>query len=162
LSNEEEIMTLAEILNEDVIEVALKAKNKEEVLVEMVDLLKKGGKIKDKEEILRVVKSREELMSTAIGNGIAIPHGRSNCIDKVVAAFGKSEEGIEDFSSSDKKPVYLIFLLVVPEDNSGVNVKVLARISRLLKHNYFRELLIKTKTSQEVLSLIKKEEAKHL
>lgn len=154
-------MTLADILNENTIAVDLKAEEKEEVLIEMVNLLEQGWETKDKEDILKAIKSREELMSTGIGHGVAIPHARSNSVDRVLAAFGKSEKGL-NFNALDKKPVYLLFLLIAPEDASNAHIRILARVSRLLKHNYFRELLKTAKTPQEILSLIKKEELKHL
>ncbi|MDI6785628.1 MAG: PTS sugar transporter subunit IIA [bacterium] len=154
-------MTLADILNENAIEVSLKAKDKKEALLEMVNLLEQGWGIKNKEDILKSINSREELMSTGIGHGVAIPHARSNSVTKVLAAFGKSEKGV-DFNALDKKPVYLLFLLIASEDASNAHIKILARVSRLLKHNYFRELLKNAETPQEILSLIKKEESKHL
>jgi fructose-specific phosphotransferase system IIA component len=154
-------MTLTEILNENAIEVNLKAREKEEALAEMVDILARGWEVKDKEAVLKDIKAREELMSTGIGHGVAIPHARSSGVNRVLAAFGKSEKGL-NFNALDKKPVYLLFLLVASEDSSNSHIRILARISRLLKHNYFRELLKEAKTPAEILSLIKKEEAKHL
>lgn len=154
-------MTITDILNENAIEIDLKAEEKEEALIEMVNLLERGWGVKDKEDILKAIKSREELMSTGIGQGVAIPHARLSSVDKALAAFGKSEKGI-NFNALDKKPVYLLFLLIVPEEALNLHNKILARVSRLLKHNYFRELLKVAKTPQEILSLIEKGESKHL
>lgn len=156
-------MRLSEILSVDLIEINLKAKDKDSVLEEMVDLLFKAGKIKDKKEILDDVKKREALMSTGIGHGVAIPHAKSKGVDTLISAFGRSKEGI-DFKSLDGEPVYLFFMLLSPEDITGPHIKALAKISRLLKHHYIREMLKSTDIDipEKALELIQKEEIKHL
>ncbi|MEW5766044.1 MAG: PTS sugar transporter subunit IIA [bacterium] len=155
-------MTLLDILDKKSIKLNLSAKDKEGVLAELIDLLVEAKKISDRESALSAIMKREELMSTGIGHGVAIPHAKADAVKELISAFGCSKEGI-DFQSLDGEPAYIFFLLLSPADEaSGFHIKALARISRLLKHNYFRELLRKAETSEEVLSLIKKEEAKHL
>lgn len=154
-------MTLLDILNEKVIKVELEAKDKEGALKELVGILDESDLIQDKEKTLEAVKKREELMSTGIGHGVAIPHAKVEGVDKVIAALGKSKEGI-DFKALDGEPVYIFFLLIAPEeDTSGYHIRALARISRFLKHGHFRERLKKTKTAKEILELIREEEEEH-
>ncbi|MGQ9608710.1 MAG: PTS sugar transporter subunit IIA, partial [bacterium] len=104
-----------------------------------------------------VVLEREELGTTGIGEGIAVPHGKSEAVDRVVAAFGRSEKGI-NFDSVDNQPVHLFFLLVAPVGSSGPHLLALARISRLLKSREIREKLMKAKTSADILKVLQSEE----
>ncbi|MEW6621145.1 MAG: PTS sugar transporter subunit IIA [bacterium] len=154
-------MKLAELLSVEVIETDLKATDKDSVLKELVDLLFKAGEITNREKILEAVKEREKLMSTGIGHGVAIPHAKCEGINTLLAAFGRSKKGI-DFQSLDGEPVYLFFLLLSPENVTGPHIKALAKISRLLKHHYVREILKTAETSEKALELIRQEEAKHL
>ena len=153
-------MKLSDLLTENGISVALAARDKRGVIEEMVDLLMKSTNgLTAKNAGIKAVWEREELMSTGIGQGVGIPHAKTNAVDKLHAVFGKSEAGV-DFSALDGKPVHLIFLLVAPEDQSGPHVKALARISRLLKQSYFRQALQESRKSQEVLTIIREEELK--
>lgn len=156
-------MKLSEILNLGLIEADLKASDKAGVIEEMVNLLIKNGKIQEenKTEVLSAIMAREELMSTGIGHGVGIPHAKTNVGNDLVACFGRSDEGI-DFKSLDGEPVYLFFLLLAPEHTTGLHIRALARISRLLKHNYVREMLKTADTPEKILDLIRKEEAKLL
>ena len=154
-------MKLSESLSLDVIETNLKAKDKDGILEEMVDLLFKAGKIDDKGKILDAVQKREELMSTGIGHGVAIPHAKCDGIKDLCAAFGRSKNGI-NFKSLDNEPVHLFFMLLSPEDVTGPHIKALAKISRLLKHHYVRELLKSTDTPEKALEIIHQEEDKHV
>ncbi|HLD82322.1 MAG TPA: PTS sugar transporter subunit IIA, partial [Candidatus Omnitrophota bacterium] len=99
--------------------------------------------------------------STAIGQGIAIPHAKSDCIDKLIAAFGLSKKGI-DFDSLDAEPAYIFFLLVAPQDSAGPHLKALARISRLLKDKYFRDSLRACTDDKSILKIIAGEDEKKL
>lgn len=154
-------MILSQVLTPEVIELELKSRNKKEVLEEMMDILLKAGKIQSKEPILTNILSREELMSTGIGNGIAIPHAKCSNIESPVVALGFSKEGV-DFEAIDKSPVYIIFLLITPEESVGSHIKALAKISRLLKHAHIREELLKVKNKEEILALIRREEKRGL
>ncbi|MDI6794603.1 MAG: PTS sugar transporter subunit IIA [bacterium] len=155
-------MTLLDILDGKSVKLNLSASDKDGVLAELIDILVKAGKITERENALSAIMKREELMSTGIGHGVAIPHAKSDAVKELVSAFGCSQDGI-DFQSLDGEPAYIFFLLLSPADEAtGFHIKALARISRLLKHKYFREVLRKAQTPEEVLSLLKKEEAKHL
>lgn len=154
-------MKLSDLLTEEGIKIGLEGSDKKEVIDELTELLvqSSGGEVTDKEAITKAVWEREELMSTGIGQGVGIPHAKTNAVDKLYTVFGKSDAGVE-FASLDQKPVNIFFLLVAPEDQSGPHVKALARISRLLKHSYFRQALLEAKKSKDVITIIREEELK--
>jgi PTS system nitrogen regulatory IIA component len=151
-------MKLMDFLIADAIEPNLKSNNKTDAIKELTALLKSTGTIADSESVAKVVLEREELGSTGIGDGIAVPHGKSDAVDKVIAAFGRSEKGIDFESETDDIPVRLIFLLIAPTGSSGPHLLALARISRLLRNKNFREKLIKVKSKFEILDIFKSEE----
>ncbi|MDP6040676.1 MAG: PTS sugar transporter subunit IIA, partial [Candidatus Latescibacteria bacterium] len=133
-------MTLMEILSGKSVIVGLKGQNKHEILEELVDTLEVGDKITDRDKVLEAVLLREEIMSTGIGHGIAIPHGKSEYVTALGGVLGIKSEGV-NFDALDGKPTYIFFLLVSPLDVSGPHIKALARISRLLKGEDFRQRL---------------------
>jgi len=148
-------MRLTNLINEELIELELKASKKEDVILEMVTLLEKAGKVSDREIYFKSVIERENLGSTGIGKGIAIPHGKSDVINEVSIAFGRSTRGI-DFDSLDDKPVNLVFLLAAPKNVGGVYLKALAQLSRLLRQQEFRESILSANNKSEVLDILAK------
>ena len=150
-------MRLMDFLVPDAIEPDMKAETKTEAIRELVDLLKKTGSIEREDAVAKVVLEREELGTTGIGEGIAVPHGKCDAVNRLVAAFGRSEKGI-DFGSIDNQPVYLVFLLVAPSDSAGPHLMALARISRLLKNRTFRRGLMNAKDKSEILKMCEAEE----
>ncbi len=150
-------MKLMDFFVPSAIEPNMKSSTKTEAIKELVALLKKAGVINDENSVAKVVLEREELGTTGIGEGIAVPHGKSEAVDRVVAAFGRSEKGI-NFDSVDNQPVHLLFLLVAPVGSSGPHLLALARISRLLKSREIREGLMKAKTSADLLKILQSEE----
>ena len=152
-------MKIVEFLSEKAISADLKAKDKTGIIHEMIDLLAKAEGIKNKGEIVKILIARESLGSTGIGLGIGIPHGKSNGVKKLVAAFGISRRGI-DFDALDGEGVYIFFLLIAPEDSAGPHLKALARISRLLKDKYFRDFLRQLSDEKALYKAIKDEDAK--
>lgn len=155
-------MKIMDFLNEKAIEDNLISKDKKEVTRELVELLiqAKEIKAKDKEKIVKILLERESLGSTGIGQGIAIPHGKTEGVRRIVAAFGRSLFGI-DFASLDREPVYLFFLILAPADSVGAHLKALARISRLLKNKNFRQALKEAKDEGELLNIIKCEDKRY-
>lgn len=151
---------LSELLEPKTVIPRLKAKTKEEALEELVDVLVAADKVTDKREALAAVKEREELMTTGIGLGVALPHGKTAAVKELVGAFGRSPEGI-DFRSLDGKPAHIFFLLLSPPECAGPHVRALASISRLLKDPSFREQLLSLETPEEILSAIRTEEERH-
>ena len=154
-------MKIIDFLNEKAVIANMKSLNKESAVRELVDILAKAEGIRNKDELMKVLMNRETLGSTGIGQGVGIPHAKTNAVKKLVAAFGICHEGI-NFDALDGEPVYLLFLLVAPEDSAGPHLKGLARISRLLKDKYFRESLKALTDEKAILKLIKEEDAKKL
>ena len=153
-------MTLIEILSGKSLIVGLKGQDKREILEELVDALEVGDKITDREKVLDAVFQREEIMSTGIGHGIAIPHGKSEFVKELGGVLGIKSEGVE-FDSLDGHPTYIFFLLVSPMDVSGPHIKALSRISRLLKGEDFRNELIACPDKETAIRILEEEESKH-
>ena len=152
-------MKIMDFLSEDAVACQLSSKDKRGVIEELVRLLARSGEIKEKDvaRLNDVLLNREALGSTGIGQGVAIPHGKTDCVNRLVAAFGVSKDGV-DFGSLDGEPAHLFFLLVAPEDSAGPHLKALARISRLLKDKFFRDALRQAKDSAILLKIIRDED----
>ena len=153
-------MKLMEILSANSTIVDLKGETKEAIIEELVDALEVGKVITDKGKVLKAVLEREKVMSTGIGDGIAIPHGKSDAVIRLAAALGTQRRGVE-FEALDGEAAYVFFLLVSPANISGPHITALARISRLLKNDDFKKKLIASSTAEEVISAIELEEKKH-
>ena len=145
----------------------LQARDKAEVIKELADHLAahvggapKGGAALDREQLAKVLMERERLASTAIGEGVAIPHGKLDAVGKLVACVGRAPQGV-DFDSMDGRPTHLFFVLVAPENSTGVHLKALARISRLFKDPEFRTRLMQAKNGEELYKVIADEDAKY-
>jgi len=148
-----------DFLDKKAIKLDLQSVEKEDALKELVDLLAETQEIGDKKGILKALIERESLGSTGIGQGIAIPHGKTDKVSELVAVLGISQKGV-NFEALDGEPVYIFFLLVAPKDTAGPHLKALAQISRLLRDSYFCELLKRCKTVDEVYDFIRREEEK--
>lgn len=153
-------MKILDFLCAEAVICDLKATNKKDLIDEMVSTMVEAGAFekKSKVKIIDVLMAREALGSTAIGQGIAIPHGKTDCVDKLVAGLGVSKKGI-DFDALDGEPAYIFFLLAAPVDSAGPHLKALARVSRLLKDKYFRESLKSAKDRKEIIDLVSREDA---
>lgn len=139
----------------------LKASNKREAMAELVELLEAGHRLESHGEILDRVLRREAMMSTGIGNGVAIPHGKARSVDRMLAACAVSTPGVE-FESVDGEPAHIFILLVSPENVGTPHVKVLANISKLLKEESVRALLRQAGSANELLDILKSAEARLL
>jgi nitrogen PTS system EIIA component len=113
----------------------------------------------DKQKVLTVLLEREKISTTAIGEGVAIPHGKLPGVERVLGVFARSPAGV-DFASLDGGPTHLFFVLVAPENAAADHLKALARISRLLKDASFRRRLMEGQTSQELFKIIAEEDEK--
>jgi len=129
----------------------LKARTKEEVIDELIEMLYKDGKLKDKESFKRAVLKREDEFSTGIGMGIAIPHGKDSSVVEPCITFGISKNGI-DFDSMDGKPAHIFFLISVPEDAADTHLHILSFISRKLMHEDVRQKLFNAKDFEDVIN----------
>lgn len=156
-------MQIMDFLSKKAIVTDIKSTKKEDVIKELVDVLINSGEIEKRcrNKLIDALMSRESLGSTAIGQGIAIPHAKSDCVTRLLAAFGLSKKGV-DFDSLDGELAYIFFLLVAPQDSAGPHLKALARISRLLKDKYFRDTLRSCADDKAVIKIISQEDEKKI
>ena len=154
-------MKIVEVLNPKAVSSDLQSTTKAAVIEELVGLLITAGSIEKrfKSKINEVLMAREALGSTAIGQGIAIPHGKSDCVKKLVGCLGISKKGI-NFDSLDGEPAHIFFLLVAPVDSAGPHLKALARISRLLKDKFVRDSLKSVKDEKALIKIIQQEDGR--
>ena len=152
-------MKITDFLNVQTVVPRLASREKNAVLQEMADWLAAAHPFLDKKSVLEVLSERERISTTAIGEGVAIPHGKLPGVERVLGVFGRSPEGV-DFASLDGRPTHLFFVLIAPENAAADHLKALARISRLLKDEAFRRRLMQGKTSQEIFQAIAEEDQK--
>jgi nitrogen PTS system EIIA component len=150
-------MKILDILPQRAIIPDLKGRTKKQVLEELIEALLQEKPELDRERLMAVLLERERLGSTGIGDGIAIPHGKLKDLDQLTLSFGKSALGV-DFESMDGKPVHLFFLLVAPENCTGIHLRALARIARLLKNAPVRRRLASVSTQDEIYAVIQQED----
>jgi fructose-specific phosphotransferase system IIA component len=150
-------MTLTETLQLSCIKVPLEGKDKRAVIIELVDLLDANGLLLDKETVLKAVMTREQTRSTGIGSRIAVPHGKCDAVKELVMSIGVAGEPI-DFESVDGKPVTIIILLVSPANQTGPHIQALAKISKMMLDEEFKQKLEKATSSKEVYELMRTKE----
>ena len=153
-------MKIVDYIREEMVLPTLVAKQKLDVLAELAGHLAAHTPGVAKDDILRVLVERERLASTAIGEGVAIPHGKLDAVGQLIACVGRSPEGV-DFDSLDGQPTHLFFVLVAPEHSTGVHLKALARISRLFKDPEFRTRLLAAQGAHEMYAAIAEEDGKY-
>jgi fructose-specific phosphotransferase system IIA component len=151
-------MRLSEILKPQNIKIPLAASQKTDAITELVNLLAANGEISDPKKVIESVLDRESTRTTGIGNGLAIPHGKTQGTKDLVMAIGKPSQPI-DFQSIDGKPVTIVWLLSSPPDKTGPHIHALARISRLMTIEKFRSALNAARSGQEVFDIISQQEA---
>lgn len=144
---------LTDYLKEKYIVLNLKGRNKKEILTELTDVLALSGKIKNKKAILKVLLERERLGSTGIGNGVAIPHSKSEHVKDFVLAFARKEGGI-DFGALDGEKTHIFFILASPKDEVGGHLKIIAKVSRLINDKFVVESLKKATTKGQILKMV--------
>lgn len=152
-------MKITDFLTPERVIPALRGREKDEVLTEMADRLAASNSKLDKEKVRHVLSEREKISTTAIGEGVAIPHGKLAAVQRIEGLFARSPEGV-DFASLDGGPTHLFFVLVAPEDGAADHLKALARISRLLKDPAFRSRLIAGTSREEIFEIIATEDQK--
>ncbi len=152
-------MKIMDILVRDAVILDLASSTKEDVLAEMAGALAAAESSLAAEPLLEVLREREALQSTGIGEGVAIPHGKLPGLGRLIASFARSRPGV-DFESIDGQPTHLFFLLVVPEHSGGQHLKALARISRFFRDAAFRKQLLEADHLDEVFRAIEEEDAK--
>ncbi|MBV8056759.1 MAG: PTS sugar transporter subunit IIA [Deltaproteobacteria bacterium] len=153
-------MKITEILSADMVVPEVEGTTKPQVLRELARPLATKYRELDPAAISAVLAERERLGSTAIGDGIAIPHGKIASVKQILGTFGRHRHGV-DFESLDGRPTHLFFVLVAPEDSTSLHLKALARVSRLFKDGSFRERLMTAKDAEEIFRLIVEEDARY-
>lgn len=151
-------MKIMDFLCPEAITIDLKTQDKKSAITELVELLHKAKKIKKTSEVIETVLEREKLGSTGIGQGVAIPHGKTDSVTEQIGALGISQKGVE-FNSLDGEPVHLIFFLIGPTEVAGQHLKALSRISRLFKDKFFRQAMREAKSVDEIIKIIKQEDS---
>ena len=144
---------IADYIKVEAIELDLKSKNKNSVIKELYENIKKLGLVKDEEGALKDLFAREEMGSTGIGKNVALPHAKTDAVDELIMTVGISREGIE-YGGIDEENVNIFFMFLCPMDKTQEYLKTLARISRLIREDKFREKLIKSKTPNEIVEII--------
>lgn len=151
-------MRLSDILKPQNIKIPLESAQKNDAIAELVNVLAANGDVTDPKKVLESVLDRESTRTTGIGNGLAIPHGKTAGTKDLVMAIGRAADPI-DFQSIDGKPVTIIWLLSSPPEKTGPHIHALARISRLMTIEKFRQTLNLAKTADEMFSIIKQQES---
>lgn len=151
-------MRMSEFLDPRAVVTELKARNKKEVLEELCGRIVELYPKLDRDRMVGILLDREKLGSTGVGEGVAIPHGKLVDLNRLIACFGRSPQGL-DFQAVDRMPVRLFFLLLAPENCAGAHLKALARISRLLKRPNLREELLTARTREEIFGILTREDA---
>ena len=149
-------MKICDVLQRKAILPDLKAQNKKGILEEMVAPVAEIAAV-SQEDLVKVLMERERLGSTGIGGGVGIPHGKMKDLESLVLGFGLSRKGV-DFESLDGQPTHIFFLLVTPENSTGLHLKLLARISRILKIDPFKDRLLNATDGDEIFEIIKEED----
>jgi fructose-specific phosphotransferase system IIA component len=144
---------LTSLLKESSIEMDIKGTTKQQVINELADLACRAGGVKNKKSLIDALAEREKLGSTAIGSGVAVPHAKIDSIKNATLVFGRSVAGV-DFNALDGENTHLFFMLISPKEDIGVHLKILAKISHLIKDRFMVGLFRKAKTKKEVLSII--------
>lgn len=150
-------MKVFELLDAKYILTEFKSEKKDDVINELIDLLNGDNRVVDLEEVRKCVFDREKIMSTGVGKGFAIPHGKTNSVTDIIAVFGKCEKPIE-YNSLDGEPVNLVFLMIGKDTLVSKHIKLLSRISRLMNNDQFRKKLIEADSEESILKIFEEEE----
>lgn len=148
-------MKITDIISKESIAPQIQIEGKNEIIEYMINLAAQTGKVLDKNQALADVMEREKVLSTGVGKGIALPHAKTKAVDSFIAAIASMKEPIE-FDSLDSEPVNLVILLLGPEDNVGMNLKLLSKISRILNNESYRSQLTSFKTSEDIYNFLDK------
>ena len=151
-------MKISDLLTEDMVVTNLQGHSKEDIINALIEVVARSPKVLDKEKVREAVFEREKIMSTGVGDGFAIPHGKTDAVSDIVGSFAITAEPI-DYESLDEKPVRLVFLLVSKANMVGPHIKLLSKISRLMNKPEFRNKLLTVTSPKEIIEMFKQEEA---
>jgi PTS system nitrogen regulatory IIA component len=153
-------MKIVDLIKRDMVVPALQATDKRGILEELATYMSSRHPRIEKTALAKVLIEREQLASTAIGEGVAIPHGKLGTVGEIVACLGRATAGVE-FDSMDGQPTYLFFVLVAPDSSTGAHLKALARISRVFKDPEFRRRLLAAPDGEAMYTVVAEEDAKY-
>ncbi|MBN2364677.1 MAG: PTS sugar transporter subunit IIA [Calditrichaeota bacterium] len=153
-------MKLVDVIQPKSIKIPLQSSTKESIIRELIQVLEKQNLFNDPEDVFKAVMERERIMTTGVGREVAIPHCKKQECNQFAIALGIHPGGI-DFNSIDNKPVKIFFLLLGPEENPGMHIRLLSRISRLIAKDSLRQGLLNASGPQEAYELLKAEEEKY-
>jgi PTS system nitrogen regulatory IIA component len=151
---------IVDLIQPDMIIPKLKATGKAEIIRELAHQLVSGHQSIDEERLVKVLADREALASTAIGEGVAIPHGKLPSMEGIIACLGRARDGV-DFDSMDGKPTHIFIVMVAPENSTGAHLKALARISRVFKDSEFLRRLLEAPDAEQMYQILAEEDAKY-
>jgi fructose-specific phosphotransferase system IIA component len=154
-------MKITDVLEEQFVRTNLPGTSKEEIIDSMINLIGNSKNVLDKEKVRQAILEREKIMSTGVGNGFAIPHGKTDAVKDIVAAFAVTEHPV-DYQALDEQPVRLVFLLIGRDSLVGPHIKLLSRISRLMNREEFRKELLTSQTPKDVIEIFRRQEATYL
>lgn len=152
-------MRLLDVLHADSIQLNLQAKTKEEAVKELIDLVAQAGRLADREAAFTGVQAREASISTGIGEGVAVPHSKTDAVKETLVAVGLSHTGI-DWQSPDGRPAHLVFLILSPHQDSGAQLRLLASIARLIKLKGVAPILLNAESPEMLLGFFHEMEGK--
>jgi fructose-specific phosphotransferase system IIA component len=153
-------MNVYQILDRKSVDPSIQAKTKREILEQLADLMARSGKVPDKNALVDALLEREELCSTAVGEGVAIPHAKCEGMTEMCVAVAIAKEGV-DFDAIDNKPVSIMFGLTGPPGDPEQHIRILSRIARIARNQEFRSALVKAETADEVFKVLVEEETRH-
>lgn len=153
-------MRIVDLIQRDMIIPQLSATGKTEIIRELAEHLASGHEGIDKERLSKVLADREALASTAIGDGVAIPHGKIADVDSIIACIGRARDGV-DFDSMDGKPTHIFIVMIAPENSTGMHLKALARISRVFKDPDFLRRLLEAPNADAMYAALTEEDEKY-
>jgi PTS system nitrogen regulatory IIA component len=147
-------MAIVDLITQSVVKIPLEAENKPSVLCELVQVLKDAGRIEDVDGVLEAIHRREDMGSTGLEFGIAVPHAKTDRVDRLTMAIGISKNGI-DFDALDGEPSMLFFFMLAPPDQTGPHIEALAEIAKIAKERKFCSRLMRASSAEEVVRLLR-------
>ena len=146
-------MNLRKVLSPQTTKVGLQGQTKNEIIEELLDLICTTGKVSDRETALQALMARERKMSTGMDHGVAIPHGKTETVDELVVALGTHPTGVE-FEAFDGEPSRIFVMTLSPKDRSGPHIQFLAEVSRILRSEAVREMMLAATSPEELLRIV--------
>lgn len=146
-------MNIRKVIQKESLSLSLQARDKQGIIEELLDLILRSGRVQDRKAVLKAILEREKKMSTGMHHGLAIPHGKTETVDTLLAAVGLIPEGV-DFDSQDGQPTRIFILTVSPVNRAGPHIQFLAEISRLMNRQDVRDEMLAASTEEELYNIL--------